>query len=82
MLCNKLHMVFYPLPAQGLLQWLYLRHLMISEMENPNLVLEGLGLWTQASLDPRNHIHIFLSKENQCYQLVHTEVQRYAKNVL
>ena len=75
-------MVFYPLPTQGLLQWLYLRHQMIYEMENPNLALEGLELWTQASLDPGKHVHIFLSKENQCYQLVHTEVQQYVKNVL
>lgn len=75
-------MVFYALLAQGLLQWLYLRHQMISEMVNPNLVLKGLGLWRQASLDLGKHIHIFLSKENQCYQLVHIEVQQYAKNVL
>jgi len=75
-------MVFYPLPTQGLLQWLYLRHHMISEMANPNLVLERPGLWTQASSDLGKHVHIFLSKENKCYQLVHTEVQQYAKNVL
>ena len=75
-------MVFYPLPARGLLQWLCLRHQMISGMENPNLVLEGLGLWAQASSDPRKHIHIFLSKENQHYLLVHTRVQQYVKNVL
>jgi len=75
-------MVYYLLPTRGLLQRLYLRHQMISKMANPNLVLEGLGLWTQASSDPRKHVHIFLSKENQHYHLVHTEVQQCAKNVL
>lgn len=75
-------MVFYPLPAQGLLQWLYLRHLIIFEMATPNLVLEGLGLWTQVSSDHGKHVHIFMSKESQHSLLVHTEVQQYAKNVL
>ena len=75
-------MVFYPLPSQGLLQWQCLRHQMISEMANPNLVFEGLGLWTQDSLDPGKPVHIFLSKESQHYQLMHIEVQQYVKNVL
>ena len=75
-------MVFYPLPAQGLRQWLYLRHQMISGMVGPSLVLEGLGLWIQASLDPRKHGHICLSKENQRYQLVHIKEQQCANNAL